>query len=106
MAKRKPGSRRLGSAEDQHTRELHTARNAVRSATQTANTKLTANDCSRADDALRRATYFEGVAATHFDASMPYVAAGGFRDSTEARELSEATKRFRAACVRDRIKKA
>lgn len=102
MAKRRT---RFGSAEDVHARSLVVARNAIRSAVKTVNDKLNTGDCARADDALRRATYFEGQAAAHFDASMPYVATGSFRDSIEARELSEAAKHFRTVCVRDRIKK-
>jgi len=96
---------RLGSSEDVHARQLVVARNAMRSSVQVVRMKLDAGDCARADAELRRATYFEGQAAVHFDASMPLVAQGAFRDSTEVRELSEATNRFRAVCVRDRIKK-
>lgn len=96
---------RLGSDESVHTRALVVSRNAIRSSVRAVNAKLDAGDCTRADIELRRATYFDGQANVHHDASMPYVAAGSFRDSTEARELTEATKRFRAVCVRDRIKK-
>jgi len=95
----------FGSAEDTHARSLVVARNAVRSATKGIAAALTTGNCARADTELRRATYFEGQAAVHYDASMPYLAQGAFRDSLEARELDEAAKHFRVACVRDRIKK-
>lgn len=95
----------LGSDESVHARELVVSRNAIRSSVRAANAKLDVGDCVRADSELRRATYFEGQANVHHDASTPFVAAGYFRDSTEARELNEATRRFRAVCVRDRIKK-
>ena len=98
--------KQLGSEHDTHARQLVVARNAIRTAVKIANAKLDAGGCGLADAELRRGMYFEGQAAVHFDATEPMLAQGGFRDSTEARELNEVTKRFRAVCVRDRIKKA
>lgn len=69
------------------------------------NATLDAGNCARADAELRRGTYFEGQAAVHFDATEPMLAQGEFQNSSEARALAEAAKRFRAVCVRDRVKK-
>lgn len=103
MAKRH--RKQLGSERDVHARQLVVARNAIRTSVQIINAKLNAGDCARADAELRRGTYFEGQAAVHFDATEPMLAQGAFRDSSEARALAETAQRFRAVCVRDRIKK-
>jgi len=104
MARRRR-RKQLGSEHNVHARQLIVTRNAVRTSVQISNAKLDAGDCARADAELRRGTYFEGQAAVHFDATEPMLAQGGFRDSNEARALNDATRRFRAVCVRDRIKK-
>lgn len=105
MARRKPHRRQFGGSTEQHAVELTRSRNELRRLVKSTDYDLDAGDCSGAESTLLHAAIFAGRSAVHFDATSPYVATGGFTRQPEFEELQQVNKRFRAVCVRGRIKK-